>query len=215
MKQAGNALHWCVAEMERRYKLLESLNTKNISDFNEKVSLAIDSGTPILNPLLNTDASILDEDVTELRPLPYIVFIVDEFSDLMMIIGKKVETLINNLGLKADVVGIYLIIATSCPSVNVFTNEIKSAFPTHIAFQLLSKIDSKAVINQMGAEKLIGNGDMLFLLHGADIPQRIQASFVSDNEVYTVVEELKNQGKAQHLDEIISGEGITLTAIGE
>ncbi|HLF96889.1 MAG TPA: DNA translocase FtsK 4TM domain-containing protein [Methylococcaceae bacterium] len=203
MKEAANALRWCVAEMERRYKLMSMLGVRNIGGYNEKVLNAEAGGKPLRNPMVKPD-ELFDEngEVPTLGPLPYIVIVIDELADMMMIVGKKVEELIARLAQKARAAGVHLILATQRPSVDVITGLIKANIPTRVAFQVSSKIDSRTIIDQGGAEALLGNGDMLFLPPGTGLPVRVHGSFVSDAEVHRVVEFLKLTGPANYLKEI-------------
>src|SRR5690606_12907613 len=162
MKEAANGLRWCVAEMERRYKLRSAVGVRNLAGFNRKVKEAQDAGQPLMDPLVRPDPD-LSEAPRPLEALPYIVVIIDEFADMMMIVGKKVEELIARLAQKARAAGIHLILATQRPSVDVITGLIKANIPTRIAFQVSSKIDSRTILDQSGAETLLGNGDMLYL----------------------------------------------------
>ena len=209
MKEAANALRWCVAEMERRYKLMAAMGVRNLAGFNKKIEAAIDSGAPITDPLFTPNPLTPDEEAPELEPLPFIVIVIDEFADMMMIVGKKVEELIARLAQKARAAGLHLIIATQRPSVDVITGLIKANIPTRIAFQVSSKIDSRTILDQMGAENLLGHGDMLYLPPGMGYPLRVHGAFVSDNEVHAVVNDLKSRGKAEYIDEILSGEGVS------
>ena len=209
MKEAANALRWCVAEMERRYKLMAAMGVRNIAGYNKKIEAAIDAGKPILDPLFVPNPLMPDEQPPELEPLPFIVIVIDEFADMMMIVGKKVEELIARLAQKARAAGLHLIIATQRPSVDVITGLIKANVPTRIAFQVSSKIDSRTIIDQMGAENLLGHGDMLYLPPGVGYPIRVHGAFVSDNEVHAVVNDLKSRGKAEYIDEILTGEGVS------
>ena len=209
MKEAANALRWCVAEMERRYKLMAAMGVRNLAGFNKKVAAAIDSGAPIKDPLFTANELFPDAVHPELEPLPFIVIVIDEFADMMMIVGKKVEELIARLAQKARAAGLHLIIATQRPSVDVITGLIKANVPTRIAFQVSSKIDSRTILDQMGAENLLGHGDMLYLPPGTGLPQRVHGAFVSDEEVHAVVEDLKSRGKAEYIDEILTGEGVS------
>jgi S-DNA-T family DNA segregation ATPase FtsK/SpoIIIE len=203
MKEAANALRWCVAEMERRYRLMAALGVRNIAGYNRKVEDAIKTGTPIEDPLF---ASIIeDEEIPTLVPLPYIVVIVDELADMMMTVGKKVEELIARLAQKARAAGIHLILATQRPSVDVITGLIKANIPSRIAFQVSSRVDSRTILDQMGAETLLGHGDMLYLPPGTAIPLRVHGAFVSDQEVHKVVDELKLSGTPEYIDDILSG----------
>ena len=209
MKEAANALRWCVAEMERRYKLMAAMGVRNLAGFNKKIEAAIDAGAPIMDPFYTPNPLTPEKEADELEVLPFIVIVIDEFADMMMIVGKKVEELIARLAQKARAAGIHLIIATQRPSVDVITGLIKANIPTRIAFQVSSKIDSRTILDQMGAENLLGHGDMLFLPPGMGYPQRVHGAFVSDEEVHAVVNDLKSRGKVEYIDEILSGEGVT------
>ena len=203
MKEAANALRWCVAEMERRYKLMSLLGVRNIGGYNRKVLEARDRGQPLLDPIytpLNED-----DEAPELDELPFIIVIVDELADMMMTVGKKVEELIARLAQKARAAGIHLVLATQRPSVDVITGLIKANVPGRIAFQVSSKVDSRTILDQMGAETLLGHGDMLFLPAGTSIPERVHGAFVDDHEVHKVVENLKRNGEPDYLDEILRG----------
>lgn len=218
MKEAANGLRWCVAEMERRYKLMSAVGVRNLGGFNKKVKDAQDAGQPLSDPLFRPNPE--SSDVAELlEPLPYIVIFIDEFADMMMIVGKKVEELIARLAQKARAAGIHLILATQRPSVDVITGLIKANIPTRIAFQVSSKIDSRTILDQSGAETLLGNGDMLYLPPGTAMPERVHGAFVSDEEVHRVVEHLKQSGKADYisgvLDEVQTmGDGTVIGATG-
>jgi S-DNA-T family DNA segregation ATPase FtsK/SpoIIIE len=202
MKEAANALRWCVAEMERRYKLMSLMGVRNLAGFNQKVNDAIKAESPIPDPLWSPD--ILTENDTPpcLEPLPCIVIVIDELADMMMIVGKKVEELIARLAQKARAAGLHLILATQRPSVDVITGLIKANIPTRIAFQVSSKIDSRTILDQGGAESLLGNGDMLYLPPGTGLPMRAHGAFVSDDEVHTVVEFLKRTGPVNYITDI-------------
>lgn len=202
MKEAANAFRWCVAEMDQRYLLMSKLKVRNIVGFNKKVSDAIKAKDPIKDPLHPTDSEL---PAADLQPLPYIVVIVDELADMMMLVGKKVEELIARLAQKARASGIHLILATQRPSVDVLTGLIKSNIPTRISFQVSSRVDSRTILDQMGAEQLLGHGDMLFLPPGTAIPTRIHGAFVDDHEVNNVVESLKRSGKPQYIEEVTTG----------
>jgi S-DNA-T family DNA segregation ATPase FtsK/SpoIIIE len=193
MKEAANALRWCVAEMERRYKLMSAVGVRNLAGFNKKVKDAQDAGQPMLDPLFRPNPE-LQEAPPSLEPMPFIVVFIDEFADMMMIVGKKVEELIARLAQKARAAGIHLILATQRPSVDVITGLIKANIPTRIAFQVSSKIDSRTILDQSGAETLLGHGDMLYLPPGTAMPERVHGAFVSDEEVHRVVEHLKQIG---------------------
>jgi len=193
MKEAANGLRWCVAEMERRYKLMSAVGVRNLAGFNKKVKDAQDAGQPLLDPLFRPNPE-LQEAPPALEPMPFIVIFIDEFADMMMIVGKKVEELIARLAQKARAAGIHLILATQRPSVDVITGLIKANIPTRIAFQVSSKIDSRTILDQSGAETLLGHGDMLYLPPGTAMPERVHGAFVSDEEVHRVVEHLKQIG---------------------
>jgi S-DNA-T family DNA segregation ATPase FtsK/SpoIIIE len=206
MKDAANALRWCVAEMERRYKLMAKMGVRNIGGFNKKISEAIKNKEPILDPFY--EPAEFDDSPNEappLEPLPYIVVVVDELADMMMVVGKKVEELIARLAQKARAAGIHLILATQRPSVDVLTGLIKANIPTRIAFQVSSRIDSRTILDQMGAEALLGHGDMLYLPPGTAIPMRVHGAFVDDHEVHNVVDDLKSRGAPDYNQEIIDG----------
>ncbi len=196
MKDAANALRWCVAEMERRYRLMASLGVRNIAGYNEKVQKAIKRGAPLLDPLVVDDAP-------ELQMLPQIVVIADEFADMMVVVGKKVETLIARLAQKARAAGVHLILATQRPSVDVITGLIKANIPTRIAFQVSSKVDSRTILDQQGAEQLLGQGDMLYLPPGTGVPVRVHGAFVSDEEVHRVVSYLKSQSQPDYIESLL------------
>lgn len=212
MKEAANALRWCVAEMERRYKLMASLGVRNISGYNRKVSEAIEAGSPIKDPLFDKSKLLLFPDAVpdELETLPYIVVVVDEFADMMMVVGKKVEELIARLAQKARACGIHLLLATQRPSVDVITGLIKSNIPTRIAFQVSSKIDSRTILDQMGAESLLGHGDMLFLPPGTSLPERIHGAFVDDHEVHAVINEIRKAGGPNYIENVLEESSTTL-----
>jgi S-DNA-T family DNA segregation ATPase FtsK/SpoIIIE len=208
MKDAANALRWCVAEMERRYKLMAAMGVRNIGGFNKKVKEAIDAKQPIKDPIwqpLVPDDPEQEALRPDLEPLPFIVVVVDELADMMMVVGKKVEELIARLAQKARAAGIHLILATQRPSVDVLTGLIKANIPTRIAFQVSSRIDSRTILDQMGAETLLGHGDMLYLPPGHGVPMRVHGAFVADHEVHNVVDDLRKRGAPDYLDEIING----------
>ncbi len=207
MKQAANALRWCVAEMERRYQLMAAAGVRNLAGFNRKVKDLADAGTPMRDPIeLKRLIPGGDPDtVPLLEPLPFIVVVVDELADLMMIVGKKVEELIARLAQKARASGIHLILATQRPSVDVITGLIKANIPTRIAFQVSAKVDSRTILDQSGAEALLGHGDMLFLQPGTSLPVRVHGAFVSDAEVHRVVARLKSAGPPSYVEEILDG----------
>jgi len=219
MKDAANALRWCVAEMERRYQLMAALGVRNIAGFNKKLAEARERGAPIVDPLFKPSTEqVFSEDeplpqAPELEPLPYIVIVVDEFADMMMVVGKKVEELIARLAQKARAAGIHLILATQRPSVDVITGLIKANIPTRIAFQVSSKIDSRTILDQMGAETLLGQGDMLYLAPGTGLPQRVHGAFVTDAEVHKVVDFLKQTGEPQYIDDVLADPGESAPAI--
>jgi len=205
MKEAANALRWCVAEMERRYKVMASLGVRNISGYNRKIREARDAGTPIADPLFDKKQLLLYPDAVpdELETLPYIVVVVDEFADMIMVVGKKVEELIARLAQKARASGIHLLLATQRPSVDVITGLIKSNIPTRIAFQVSSKIDSRTILDQMGAETLLGHGDMLYLPPGTSIPERVHGAFVDDHEVHAVIAEIRKTGAPNYIANVL------------
>ena len=202
MKEAANALRWCVAEMERRYKLMSLMGVRNLAGFNQKITDAIESGAPIRDPMWAPDLFSDNDEPPFLEPLPFIVIVIDELADMMMIVGKKVEELIARLAQKARAAGLHLILATQRPSVDVITGLIKANVPTRIGFQVSSKIDSRTILDQGGAESLLGNGDMLYLPPGTGLPMRAHGAFVSDEEVHSVVEFLKRTGPANYISEI-------------
>jgi len=207
MKEAANSLRWCVAEMERRYKLMANQGVRNIAGFNRKVKDAAKAGRPIKDPFFKPNPLFEDEEIQEapdLVPLPYIVVVIDELADMMMVVGKKVEQLIARLAQKARAAGIHLLLATQRPSVDVITGLIKANIPTRLAFQVSSRIDSRTILDQMGAEHLLGHGDSLYLGPGSNnIPMRIHGAFVDDNEVHRVVSAIKKMGKPNYLEEIV------------
>lgn len=201
MKLAAQALNWCVGEMEKRYRLMSALGVRNLAGYNEKVAVARASARPLTNPF-----SLTPETPEPLELLPAIVVVVDEFADLMMVAGKKIEELIARLAQKARAAGIHLILATQRPSVDVITGLIKANIPTRVAFQVSSKVDSRTILDQMGAEALLGQGDMLYLPPGSGYPQRIHGAFVADDEVHGVVEFLKQFGAPDYVEGLLSGE---------
>ena len=205
MKEAANALRWCVGEMERRYRLMSALGVRNLKGYNAKVEEAIANGTPIKDPLWKSEES-MDAEAPDLQKLPAIVVVVDEFADMMMIVGKKVEELIARIAQKARAAGIHLILATQRPSVDVITGLIKANIPTRIAFQVSSKIDSRTILDQQGAEALLGMGDMLYLPPGSPVPTRVHGAFVDDHEVHAVVADWQKRGEPEYIDEILNGE---------
>ena len=200
MKQAANALNWGVGEMERRYKLMSKLGVRNVAGYNKKLAEAAERGESIPNPF-----SLTPESPEPLERLPYIVVVIDELADLMMVVGKKIEELIARLAQKARASGMHLILATQRPSVDVITGLIKANIPTRLSFQVSSKIDSRTILDQMGAEALLGMGDMLYLPSGSGMPVRVHGAFVSDDEVHRVVAYLKTQGEPNYIDGILEG----------
>lgn len=203
MKEAANALRWCVAEMERRYRLMATVGVRNLAGFNRKVREANDKKQPIPDPFWERAEGVTD-DPPALEPLPYIVVVVDEFADMMMMVGKKVEELIARLAQKARASGIHLILATQRPSVDVITGLIKANIPTRIAFQVSSKVDSRTILDQVGAEQLLGHGDMLYMPPGTGTPERVHGAFVADHEVHKVVDALRRQGEPEYLEEVLA-----------
>ena len=209
MKQAANALRWCVVEMERRYKLMSKLKVRNLKGLNQKIEDAIASGQPIKDPLFDPKKEVQTTENIEapdLEPLPNIVVVVDELSDLMIQVGKKVEQLISRLAAKARASGIHMIIATQRPSVDVITGLIKANIPSRIAFQVSAKVDSRTILDQMGAENLLGNGDMLYIPPGSSTPGRVHGAFVSDEEVNAVSDDLQSKSQPIFNDEVTSGQ---------
>jgi len=203
MKQAANALRWAIIEMERRYRLMAALGVRNISGYNHKVREADKAGKPIPDPLWQRQGE--EESCPTLTSLPFIVIVIDELADLMMVVGKKVEELIARLAQKARAAGIHLIVATQRPSVDVITGLIKANIPARIAFQVSARVDSRTILDQMGAEQLLGQGDMLYLQPGTGLPQRVHGAFVSDGEVHKVVKFLKKSGVPSYDDSILTG----------
>ncbi|WP_026148282.1 DNA translocase FtsK [Thioalkalivibrio sp. HL-Eb18] len=203
MKDASNALRWAVAEMERRYKLMSAMGVRNIGGFNKKVRDAEAAGEPLKDPLFKPEEALTETEAPDLEPLPFIVIVVDEFADMIMVVGKKVEELIARLAQKARAAGIHLILATQRPSVDVITGLIKANIPTRIAFQVSSRVDSRTILDQMGAEHLLGHGDMLYLPPGKAMPERVHGAFVGDNEVHQVVEYLKSTGEPDYNEAIL------------
>jgi S-DNA-T family DNA segregation ATPase FtsK/SpoIIIE len=211
MRQAANALNWCVAEMERRYKLMSTLGVRNLAGYNQKIQEAKKQGQSIPHPF-----SLTPDEPEPLDEMPLIVVVIDELADLMMVVGKKVEELIARLAQKARASGIHLVLATQRPSVDVITGLIKANVPTRVAFQVSSKIDSRTILDQMGAETLLGQGDMLYLPPGSGYPQRIHGAFVSDGEVHNVVNFLKAQGEPNYIEGILTNEteGADMDSLG-
>ncbi|WP_396586563.1 DNA translocase FtsK [Bermanella sp. R86510] len=204
MKEAANGLRWCVGEMERRYKLMASLGVRNIAGYNKKVLDAKERGEPLTDPLWKAEESF-EEYPPELEKLPYIVVVIDEFADMMMIVGKKVEELIARIAQKARAAGIHLILATQRPSVDIITGLIKANVPTRMAFQVSSRIDSRTILDQGGAEQLLGHGDMLYLPPGTSLPIRVHGAFVDDHEVHAVVADWKARGEPDFIESITEG----------
>ncbi len=204
MKQAANALRWCVAEMERRYALMAGLGVRHLSSYNKKVSEAIASGKPLLDPTFKPEME-LEQTAPELQTMPFIVVIIDELADMMMMVGKKVEELIARLAQKARASGIHMIVATQRPSVDVITGLIKANIPCRIAFQVSAKVDSRTILDQIGAEHLLGHGDMLYLPSGTSMPIRVHGAFVSDNEVHSVVKALRASGGPSYIEDVLDG----------
>ena len=206
MKEAAGALRWGVGEMERRYRLMATMGVRNLSGYNRKVANAKAAGTPLKDPMWKPiDPMNLDEEAPLAEHLPYIVIVIDEFADMMMIVGKKVEELIARIAQKARAAGIHLILATQRPSVDVITGLIKANVPSRIGFQVSSKIDSRTVLDQGGAEQLLGHGDMLYLPGGKSVPERVHGAFVSDEEVHRVCDDWRKRGEPNYLDEILDG----------
>jgi S-DNA-T family DNA segregation ATPase FtsK/SpoIIIE len=202
MREAANALRWSVAEMDRRYRLMASLGVRNLSGYNAKLREAQEKGAPLLDPLWQVGTT---EHPQELQPLPSIVVVIDEFADMMMVVGKKVEELIARIAQKARAAGIHLILATQRPSVDVITGLIKANIPTRIAFQVSSRIDSRTILDQSGAEQLLGNGDMLYQAPGTGVPVRVHGAFAADEEVHRVVAAWQQRGKPEYLEEVVEG----------
>ena len=202
MKDAAQALNWCVAEMERRYQLMAAMGVRNLAGFNRRIAEALAADQPLLDPLWPTDAA---EPAPPLTKLPFIVVVIDEFADMMMIVGKKVEQLIARIAQKARAAGIHLVLATQRPSVDVITGLIKANIPARIGFQVSSKIDSRTILDQSGAEQLLGHGDMLFLPPGTSMPMRVHGAFVSDDEVHAVAADWKQRGAPDYVADLLSG----------
>ena len=214
MKEAANGLRWCVAEMERRYRLMSAVGVRNLAGFNKKVREAREAGQPLMDPLFKPNPEI-DEAPRPLELLPYIVVVIDEFADMMMIVGKKVEELIARLAQKARAAGIHVIVATQRPSVDVITGLIKANIPTRIAFQVSSKIDSRTILDQSGAETLLGHGDMLYLPPGTALPERVHGAFVSDEEVHRVVRHLRESGgRPEYVDGVLDDTQTVTEGVG-
>lgn len=207
MKEAANALRWCVAEMERRYRLMAAFGVRNLAGYNRKVRDTAAAGEPLLDPFWKPEEHLSNDEQErpELEPLPYIVVVIDEFADMMMIVGKKVEELIARIAQKARAAGIHLILATQRPSVDVITGLIKANIPTRMSFQVSSKVDSRTVLDQGGAEQLLGHGDMLYLPPGSGLPVRVHGAFVDDDEVHRVVSAWKARGEPVYVDDVLTG----------
>jgi S-DNA-T family DNA segregation ATPase FtsK/SpoIIIE len=199
MRQAASALRWCVAEMDRRYKLMSSLGVRNLGGYNQKIRDGIKSGKPHTHPF-----SLTPDAPEPLEEMPLIVVVIDELADLMMVVGKKVEELIARLAQKARAAGVHLLLATQRPSVDVITGLIKANIPTRVAFQVSSKVDSRTILDQMGAEALLGQGDMLYLPPGSGYPQRVHGAFVADQEVHRVVDYLKSLGAPRYVEGVLN-----------
>ena len=199
MRQAASGLNWCVQEMDRRYRLMSHFGVRNIAGYNQKVREAIKAGTPLTNPF-----TLTPEHPEALEEMYLLVVFIDELADLMMVVGKKIEELIARLAQKARASGIHLVLATQRPSVDVITGLIKANVPTRVAFQVSSKIDSRTILDQMGAEALLGQGDMLYLPPGTGYPQRVHGAFVSDQEVHRIAEYLKALGEPQYIDGVLN-----------
>jgi S-DNA-T family DNA segregation ATPase FtsK/SpoIIIE len=208
MRQAAHGLNWCVAEMERRYKLMSKLGVRNLAGYNTKIDEAAEREEFIYNPF-----SLTPDQPEPLERLPFIVVVIDELADLMMVVGKKIEELIARLAQKARAAGIHLVLATQRPSVDVITGLIKANIPTRLSFQVSSKIDSRTILDQMGAEALLGMGDMLYMPSGTGFPIRVHGAFVSDEEVHRVVAYLKQQGEPNYIQGVL--EGGTVDGVGD
>ncbi|MEE4277675.1 MAG: DNA translocase FtsK 4TM domain-containing protein [Halieaceae bacterium] len=219
MKDAANGLRWCVAEMERRYKLMAALGVRNLAGYNRKVADGEKAGTPLEDPIWTPDplsmTPVEEQERPSLEKLPSIVVVIDEFADMMMIVGKKVEELIARIAQKARAAGIHLILATQRPSVDVITGLIKANIPTRIAFQVSSKVDSRTILDQGGAEQLLGHGDMLYLPPGTGLPVRVHGAFVSDDEVHRVVADWKRRGEPAYIEGLLDEGSTTPVTAGE
>jgi len=207
MNDASNGLRWSVGEMERRYKLMAAVGVRNLAGFNRKVEDAIKSGNPMPDPLFVPEEHYQPgaeiATAPDLEPLPAVVIVIDEFADMMMIVGKKVEQLIARIAQKARAAGIHLILATQRPSVDVITGLIKANVPSRMAFQVSSKIDSRTILDQGGAEQLLGHGDMLYLPAGTSVPTRVHGAFVDDHEVHAIVADWKKRGEPAYIDSVV------------
>ena len=215
MKEAANALRWCVGEMENRYEIMSALGVRNIAGYNRKIKEAEEAGEPIKDPLFDPDTAAPLEQPKDLQHLPLIVVVVDEFADLFMVVGKKIEELIARIAQKARASGIHLVLATQRPSVDVVTGLIKSNIPSRVAFQVSSRVDSRTILDQMGAEQLLGHGDMLYLPIGSSMPTRVHGAFVDDHEVHSVVAYLKQQSDPDYIAEIINDHKSSVVLPGE
>ncbi|TCO78255.1 DNA translocase FtsK [Chromatocurvus halotolerans] len=219
MKDAANGLRWCVAEMERRYKLMATMGVRNLAGYNRKVEEAAKAGTPLVDPFWTPDPILQMTDEEQSAPplerLPFVVVVIDEFADMMMIVGKKVEELIARIAQKARAAGIHLILATQRPSVDVITGLIKANVPTRIAFQVSSKVDSRTILDQGGAEQLLGYGDMLYLPPGTSMPTRVHGAFCSDDEVHRVVSDWKRRGEPEYIEGLLDEGSSTPVTPGE
>ena len=213
MKEAANALRWAVAEMERRYQLMATMKVRNISGYNRKVRDAKKAGEPLLDPLFKPNETYANNEPQPLDELPHIVVVIDELADMMMIVGKKVEELIARLAQKARAAGIHMMIATQRPSVDVITGLIKANIPCRIAFQVSARVDSRTILDQGGAESLLGHGDMLFLPSGIPAPIRVHGAYVADEEVIAVTEYLKSAGAPVYIEEVTTGPSTPLAGI--
>ncbi len=209
MKEAANALRWCVVEMDRRYRLMAALGVRNLAGYNKKIKDARKIRRPLLDPLWQGDPLDSEAEAPELEPFPYIVVVIDEFADMMMIVGKKIEQLIARLAQKARAAGIHLVLATQRPSVDVITGLIKANIPARIAFQVSSRVDSRTILDQMGAEQLLGHGDMLYLPPGSGLPDRIHGAFVDDHEVHAVTAFLRETGEPEYIEDVLSETQVT------
>ena len=207
MKEASSGLRWCVNEMERRYKLMAHLGVRNLNGYNKKVSDASSNGEPLKDPTWKINEAEEGEEALDLEELPLIVLAVDELADLMMVVGKTAEQLIARIAQKARAAGIHMLLATQRPSVDVITGLIKANISSRVAFQVASKMDSRVILDQGGAEQLLGKGDMLYLAPGTSIPQRVHGAFVGDDEVQRVADDWRQRGKADYLDEVTKEEG--------
>ena len=217
MQKAANALRWCIVEMDRRFRLMAALGVRNIVGYNRKVKAAIEAGKPLDDPLF-VPLPGEDVDPPQLETIPYVVVIIDEFADLLMVVGKKIEELITRIAQRARAAGINLVLATQRPSVDVVTGLIKANIPTRVAFQVSSRADSRTVLDQMGAEQLLGHGDMLFLPPGTGFPVRVHGSFVSDQEVHRVADQLRSSGEPEYLEAVIDntalGDSVSVEGLG-